>query len=147
MNPSPFISAHSRRLARRLTRAGTILEMLIAVVIFLVGIVAILHFFPMSMRTNEDAADLGIAAMLAQWKAEEIRRDNDQQSNLMNAIRTLTQPTAPLAFPSEPRMAYSFCGLSLIDPNDSPGTPRVIVRYAQSFRPSQDILFELKFQE
>jgi len=141
------IPMRSFRLPSSSRRGGSIVETLVGVLIFLIGVVAILRYYPLNMRANQDAADIGAAALLAQMKAEEIRRDNDQASNLMNAIRALATPTTPAPFAQDSRLAYSFCGLSLVDATKDPGTPRVIVRYARDFRPSEDILIELRFQE
>lgn len=143
INRSPIATA--QRAARR--RAVTVLETLVAMTIFLVGIVAIIHYYPSTIRQLTESAHLRQATMLAQMKAEEIRRDNDQMSNLMNEIRILSTPTDPIPFQVNPILSYSFNGESLIDPSDSPGTPRVIIRYSSDYRPSQNVIYELKFQE
>ena len=128
-------------------RAVSLLEVLVSLAVLFVGVVAIVNYFPFSIRASNDAAYLSQAAMLAQMKAEEIRRDNDQISNIMNQIRAQTEPSAPLPFMQAPNLSYSFGGVSQIDPSDAPNTPRVIVRYSKDYRPSQDVIYELKFQE
>lgn len=132
----------------------SLVEVLVSMVILLVGILAILNFFPQSLRANANAAIRAQAALLAQAKAEEVRRDSSASTPLIQTIRTLTVPTTPVPFVEDSRLSYSFCGVSLLAPVDNPGDPRddygvarVIVRYNQAFRPSEDILFELRFAE
>jgi type II secretory pathway pseudopilin PulG len=139
----------------RLTqRAYSLLEVLVSLAILLAGVIAIVNFFPLSLKANNDAAILSEAAMLAHQKAEEIRRDNYPRHNFIQAVRVLRTPTEPIQFPQSPHLAYSFCGVSLIDPMDDPGDPRddvgvarVIIRYDKSFKRSQDIIYELRFDE
>jgi Tfp pilus assembly protein PilV len=128
-------------------RGVSILEILVSLAVLFVGVVAIVNYFPFSIRASNDAAYLSQAAMLAQMKAEEVRRDNDQLSNIMNQIRFQTDPTVPIPFMQQPNLSYSFGGISQIDATNSPFTPRVIIRYSKEYRPSQDVVFELKFQE
>ncbi len=132
----------------------SLVEVLVSMAILLAGLLAILNFFPQSFRANADAAIKAKASLFAQTKAEEIRRDWTQADPLINMIRNLTAPTAPIVFPDDTRLTYSFCGVSLIDPIDTPGDPRddygvarVIIRYAASYRPSEDVVYELRFAE
>ncbi|MCX7048844.1 MAG: prepilin-type N-terminal cleavage/methylation domain-containing protein [Candidatus Sumerlaeota bacterium] len=138
----------ARALPSPARRGFTILETLIAMAIFLVGVVAILNYYPLTLRTTYDAADLSIAALLAQYKAEEIRRDDDQAHNLMNAIRGLAAPTTPMPFAQDSRLAYQFFNI-VKDPISNPGvkTPVVIVSYNAQFRSSGDKLIQFEFQE
>lgn len=134
-------------------RGVTLLEAIVALSILLVGIVMILMLFPRFLVSARDAELESKAVMLAQMKAEEIRRDDDTSGTLVNAIRNLTAPTAPVEFPQEPDLAYQFSGTSILyegqTPSGDPGVARVIIRYAPSFRqstsPSKDVLFELRF--
>ncbi|KPL11351.1 hypothetical protein AMJ85_03705 [candidate division BRC1 bacterium SM23_51] len=135
-------------------RGYSFLEVLISLVILLGGIMAIIAYFPNALRANDRAVMLSEAALLAQRKAEEIRRDSDQARTLIAAVRNLTVPTAPIVCPSNRNLAYRFSGISLLDPVDDPGDPRddhgvarVIVQYAESYRPGDDILYELRFDE
>lgn len=141
-------------LCRRAVAGYSLVEILVSMAILLAGLLAILNLFPQSFKANADAAIRARASLLAQTKAEEIRRDWDTTSPLIVTIRGLTTPTTPVPFPEDSRLAYSFCGVSLVDPVDTPGDPRddygvarVIVRYAPSFKPSQDIIYELRFAE
>ncbi len=132
----------------------SLVEVLVSMAILLAGLLAILNFFPQSFRANADAAIKAKASLYAQTKAEEIRRDWTQTDLLIGLVRNLGAPTAPIVFPEDTRLSYSFCGVSLIDPIDTPGDPRddygvarVIIRYAASYRPSEDIIYELRFAE
>lgn len=144
-----------RRSPRRaIQRAYSLLEVLVSLAILLAGIVAIVNFFPLSLKANNDAAVLSEAALLAHQKAEEIRRDNSSRHNFIQQVRILRTPTEPIQFPQSPHLAYSFCGVSLIDPEDDPGDPRddvgvarIIIRYHRSFKSSQNIIYELRFDE
>lgn len=122
--------------------------------ILLTGIVAIAAFFPMTLRQNQRAADVSTAAFIAQMIAEEIRKDDTRNRDLIEAIRNLAAPTDPVVFPLDSRFAYSFSGVSAVVPEDTPedprddhGVARVIVRYAADFNPNEDVLYELRFDE
>lgn len=141
-------------LPRRHIRGGfTILEAIVSLSILLVGIVLIIVLFPRFLISARDAELETKAVMLAQMKAEEIRRDDDTSSTLVNAIRNLNTPTAPMEFTQEPDLAYQFSGTTLLyegeTPEGDPGVARVIVRYSPNFRqssnPNKDILYELRF--
>lgn len=141
-------------LQRRRTRGGySLIEVVVAMAILLIGVVGVLKFFPPSLRASSEAALRGDAALLAQMKVEEMRRDADKAGTLVEAIKLLTVPTDPVAFPEEPRLAYQFCGRSTFsltadqpgDVEDDFGVARVIVRYNRQFRPSGDVLVELRF--
>jgi prepilin-type N-terminal cleavage/methylation domain-containing protein len=148
-------SRHGVRVEITPSRRGySLVEVLVSMVILLVGILAILNFFPQSLRANANAAIRAQAALLAQSKAEEVRRDFTAARPLIQTIRSMTVPTTPVPFVEDSRLSYSFCGVSLLAPVDNPGDPRddygvarVIVRYNEAFRPSQEILYELRFAE
>lgn len=130
----------------------SILEVLIALGILLAGVVAVAGFFPSVLKANARSIDQSVAAYLAQMKAEEIRRDNNVSGALVAGIRNLKTPTAPATFPLDSRFAYSFSGVSLLyptvdpaDPRSTAGVARIIVRYAANYRPSAEILYELRF--
>jgi hypothetical protein len=134
--------------------AYSFLEVLISLVILFGGILGILAYFPNALKANDRAVGLSEAALLAQRKAEEIRRDADRGRLLIRQVQALTVPTAPIVFPENPALAYRFCGVSLLDPIDDPGDPRddrgvarVIVQYAEGYRPGGRILYELRFDE
>ncbi len=134
-------------------RGFSLLEAIVSLSILLVGIVMILLLFPGFLVSAREAELETKAVMLAQMKAEEIRRDDDTSGTLISAIRNLPAPTAPVTFGQEPLLAYQFSGTSLLyagtTPDGDPGVARVIVRYApefrQSLRPNTDILYELRF--
>jgi prepilin-type N-terminal cleavage/methylation domain-containing protein len=136
-------------------RAYSLLEVLISVAILLIGVLSIVNLFPMGLKAQNRANDISRAAMLAQLKAEEIRRDNDRAGRLINSIRRLRTPTDPVTFPNDTKFAYSFCGISLIDPQDDPddprddfAVPRVIIKYSREYRGhSDEVLFELRFDQ
>ncbi|GEM_PF-464867 len=135
-------------------RGLSLIEVLISMAVLLIGMIAILNFFPQSLRANAGAAAKAQAALLAQGKVEELRRDRTRMQNLIYETRYLRVPTDPIPFAENPKLTYSFCGVSLVDPVDSPDDPRddfgvarIVVRYSASFRPSQDILYELRFAE
>jgi Tfp pilus assembly protein PilV len=117
------------------------------------GLLAILAIFPHTLRAQREAELLTIAASLAQMKAEEIRRDDDQQKSLITEIKKMTEPSSPIIFPGEPRLAYSFSGQTILytqgvdpaDPRTTPGIARVIIRYSPDYRSSQDVVYELRF--
>jgi type II secretory pathway pseudopilin PulG len=134
----------------------SLIEVLFAMAVLLIGVVAIANVFPSAIRAKQDAGYYVKAVLLAQTKAHEVRRDNNTSNTLISSIQNLTAPTTPIAFPDEPNLAYQFCGVSLEDPIDEPGHPdsdprddpgvaRVIVRYAASYRKSQEIIYELRF--
>jgi prepilin-type N-terminal cleavage/methylation domain-containing protein len=132
----------------------TLLEVLISLAILLAGIIAILNFFPFALKANRDAELLSQAALLAQLKAEEIRRDLKTNVDLLNQIKSLTTPTESVRFSQNPNLSYCFCGISLLDPNDDPQNPaddhgvaRIIVRLDKSYDPGEKIIYELRFDE
>ncbi|MCX7625109.1 MAG: prepilin-type N-terminal cleavage/methylation domain-containing protein [Candidatus Sumerlaeaceae bacterium] len=135
---------------RRNRRGFSLLEALIAMTILLMGVVAIVRFFPMLFETSSKAVLQTRAAMFAQAKASEIMRDDDTSHTLATTIASLTTPTTPLALPDEPALSYCFCGKSLLYPESdvqygTPNIARVIIRYSSTFRPSEDVIYELQF--
>lgn len=134
-------------------RGLTLVEVMVSLAILLVGILTIVYFFPSSLEAAAVAEDRTKAAVLAQMKAEEIRRDDDQNNTLIETIRQLNTPTIAVTFPQEPTLAYQFSGRSILyegeTPAGDPGIARVIIRYAPEFRqsnnPDRDVLYELRF--
>ncbi len=140
--PVPCRSGHRR--------ASTLIEVLVAMVILLTGVVAIGNLIPMSLRQNQRTLDRSQAAFLAQLKAEEVRRDNYTTGPgrmFIDEIASSLVPTTPIDFPNNTRFAYQFSGVSEIDPVNNPGVARVIVSYSTSFKPNGGVLFELAFQQ
>ena len=138
--------------SRRL-RGFTLLEVMLGLGIMTAGILAISAIFPYTLRAQRDAELLTVAAAYAQMKVEEVRRDSGSNGQLILALRALNEPTTPITFPDEPRLAYSYCGqTTLFDntgiPNDlraAPNVARVLIRYAPGYRSTQDVIYELRF--
>lgn len=153
------------RLASRRFRHGddgfTLLEVLIGISILTVGVLIILMAFPQHMKSNEIAELRTIGAALANMKIEELRRDNDENDKLINAIRLMTTPTEPIPFSLDQRLAYQISNETFLyrtrnalgvvvddpdDPRDDPGVPRIIVLINPEFRPGNAaILDEYRF--
>jgi type II secretory pathway pseudopilin PulG len=111
-------------LATRPRRGYSLIEVFASLAIFLFGIVAIIAFFPGLLRASDEANLLTAASLLAQQKIAELRTDHlaaPSGNPLVTAIEARTIPSEPQRFPSEPRLAYSFHGRSLLDPVDDPG--------------------------
>jgi len=149
-----LFSGRGCKQAKRAVGGFSLLEVVVALGILLVGIVAILAYLPNVLRAQERAKLLTEAALLAQRKAEEIRRDDDRSHTLLNTIRNLTAPTAAMVCPDYPNLAYSFSGVSVLYGDEKPGDPRtyrgvarVIVELAPDSRPSGNVLYEVRFDE
>jgi prepilin-type N-terminal cleavage/methylation domain-containing protein len=135
------------------TRGFSLLEVLVSLTILMVGILAIVFFFSQPLEAARNAEYRTKAALYAQMKAEEIRRDDDTSNTLIRAIESLTVPTAPITFPQDPNLAYQFSGRTIqypgVSPNGDPGVARVIIRYSAEYRQSantdKDVLYELRF--
>jgi type IV pilus modification protein PilV len=130
------------------------LEVLISLIILTSGILAIINFYPVALKASSRAEIQTKAALLAQRKADEIRRDDDSAGSFINSIRTRQTQSAPVVFSDDSRFTYSFCGRSVIDPSDDLDdsadnwfVPRVIVSYNPAFRPPGDVLYELRFEQ
>lgn len=131
----------------------SLLEVLVALGILTAGLLTVLAVFPYTLQAQRDAELLTKAAALAQMKVEEIRRDDSVDGALLSEIKTMSDPSEPIVFQNEPRLAYQFCGRTLLygseadpaDPRAQSGVARVIIRYAPSFRPTQDVIYELRF--
>jgi type II secretory pathway pseudopilin PulG len=139
---------------RRIRIAGySLLEVLVSLAILLAGVLAIMYFFPRALESRHEAALLTKGALLAQGKAQEIRRDDDTTGTLVAAIEARTEPTIPIVFPDEPELSYAFSGKSVLyqesdSPRGDPNVARVLI--IRSSRPTagvraQDVLYELRF--
>ncbi|MEQ8821729.1 MAG: prepilin-type N-terminal cleavage/methylation domain-containing protein [Sumerlaeia bacterium] len=137
-------------------RGFTLVEVLVALAILLTGIVAIVQLFPVSLRANTDAALKGSAVILAYQKVEEMRRDEYplRSDSFTATVRNLEGETDPVAWPEDPRLTYSYSGLSAVlgdlpedpgDPRTGRGVARVIVRLSESFDPQTPVIYELRF--
>ena len=142
-----------RHIKKRLDRGFSLLEVLVGLAILTAGLVAAAAIFPQILDSQRDAELLTVAAALAQLKVEEVRRTNDRNDRLIDEIKSLANPTEPVAFANETRLAYSYSGVSVLypafenpgDPRAAPGVPRVIIRYAPTYRSTQDVVYELRF--
>ncbi len=133
-------------------RAFTLVEVLVALALLLAGVVAIVQLFPATLRANQEAELLGAAALLAQQKAEEVRRDNDRNGDMLAAIQALTTPTDPVVWTTDDRLTYSYNGRSTFsnvdtvpDPSDDFNVARIIVRLNADYDPSERVIYELRF--
>jgi type II secretory pathway pseudopilin PulG len=135
-------------------RGYSLLEVLVSLAVLLTGVVMIIYFFPQFLRAASDAEFKSRAAMLAQLKSEEIRRDDSTTRTLITQIQNLTTPTPYIEFTQEPRLSYAFSGQSEVfdlsqTPQGDVGVARVIIKYSSSYRnsnpPTKDILYELRF--
>ena len=141
---------------RRERRGYSLIEVLVSLAILLGGVIAIIFLIPNSLKASNDAAFLTEATLLAQMKAEEIRRDDDAyepgKGTLIKTIAARTTETDRIPFPQNSKLQYSFIGKTVMytsvpasDPRGEVGVPRVIVRYAPSYRSSEDVVYELRF--
>jgi len=135
-------------------RGYSLIEVLVSVAILLAGIISIVNFFPLGLKAQYRAGDISCAALLAQMKAEEIRRDCDRAGRMIATIRNLRSPTEPITFPSDPRFAYCFCGISLLNPHNDPNDPRsafgvarVIIMYSKEYKGKNEVLYEMRFDQ
>ena len=139
-------------------RGFSILEVLVALAILTAGMLTIMALYPTTLRAQRDAELLSEAAALAQMKAEEIRLLDSADGVLVAEIESLTTETETerLVFPNESRLTYSYCGATVMyaelaaatpgDPRVASNVARVIIRYASEFRPTQDVIYELRFK-
>ncbi len=125
----------------------SLVEVLVSLAILLAGILTIINFFPMTLKASNQAVDLSKAVLLAQMKAEEIRRDNSTTRDYITAIKTLPSPTNPTVFPFEQKLSYVFSGTSQLDPDDTTRAAWVVIQYSASFDDSEKVIYELKFAE
>lgn len=130
----------------------SLVEVTVAIAILMIGIVGIVKLFPPSLKTSSEAAVRGRAVLLAQAKLAELRRDNDKNNSFTQAVLGLATPTTPVPFAADDRLAYQYSPTSEIapdgDPNDpafDPGVARIIIRYNSAYRPSGDVVYELRF--
>jgi prepilin-type N-terminal cleavage/methylation domain-containing protein len=138
---------------QRKSRGFSLLEVLVSLTILMIGVLSIIFFFSQPLETARKAEYRTKAALYAQMKAEEIRRDDDTSNTLIRTIEMLTAPTDPVTLAQEPNLAYQFSGRTILYPGLSPagdpGVARVIVRYSSSYRQStntdKDVLYELRF--
>ncbi len=121
-------------------------------VVLAIGVAGVLQFFPPSIRANSDAALRGKAVLLAQKKIEEIRRDDTAGGDYIDTIRNLPNPTNQITFAEDPRLVYQFSSYSFRDPSGSsgdpefdPNVPRIIVSFSPSFRDSDEVICEIRF--
>ena len=142
-------------------RAFTLVEVLVGLSIMTVGILGIMAVFPFTLRAREQAELRTIGAWAALMKIEEVRRDNDTGGKLLTGIENLSEPTEPVVFAFDQRLAYRFSSTTILyeqldpstglpiddpsDPRDDPGVARVIIQESPAFRPNPRILDEYRF--
>jgi prepilin-type N-terminal cleavage/methylation domain-containing protein len=135
-------------------RGFTLLEVLLGLSILAAGVLAVLALFPWTLRANERAELRTLGAALGAMKVDEIRRDEFTSptiATLVGEIEALTEPTDPITFPLEPRLAYRFSGETILyagvnDERSSSGVARVIIQESPGFRANPVILEEFRFQ-
>lgn len=156
MNPSTTRCSLVLSMPRSPLNGATLLEVLVALAILMTGLLLSAALFPTTLEAQRHAELLTKASFLAEMKAEEIRRDDTSDHVLHQAITARDTPTSPVVFIQEPKLTYSFSGRSLqylddpnstTDPRASDGTARVIIRYAPEYRPTEDVVYELRFGE
>lgn len=128
--------------------------------ILTVAILSLISIFPTTLRAHEDAELLALGASLAMMKIEEIRRDNDCAGELIDRIRNLLEPTEPVPFGQEPRLAYRLSSTTILyvkldsagdpvddpaDPRDDAGVARVIIQESPLFSSEPKIIAEFRF--
>ena len=133
-------------------RGFTLIEVLVALVILLAGIVGIVQLFPVSLQANADAEIKGTAVLLAQKKVDELRRDADTLDVIMTTIEMRDTETAPVVFPEDDRFTYSYMGESVygptgnpMDPRDDSDVARVIIRLNNTVDPDRPVIYEMRF--
>ena len=145
-------------MARRSFGAGSLrsgfslVEVLVALGILTAGLMALAASYPLMLDTGRKAELLTVGAALAQQKAEEIRRHDTATRLLITTIQNRTTPTSPIVFPNESRLEYSFSGKTVMfakignpsDPRALNGVARVLIRYAPSYKPTEDVIYELR---
>ncbi|CAN5371370.1 hypothetical protein BH09SUM1_BH09SUM1_01990 [soil metagenome] len=135
-------------------RGFSLVEVVVAAAILIIGIVGIMQLFPKSIQASNQSALRAEAALLAQRKVEELRRDEQQSGVIIDSIKALPAPTELIPFPEDDRLAYQFYSKSLLASTDTPGeveddfgVARVIIRYNPAFRPKSEVLYELRFDQ
>ena len=139
-------------------RGFSLVEALVSITIFLVGAVLIVFLFPRALEAAREAELQTKAAFLAQMKAEEIRRDDDQLRTLGQMIAGLTDTTDPVVFSQEEDLSYVFSSRSILYRNENPPVPegddnvaRVLILRNRGGKPPQkpiqprDVIYELRF--
>ncbi len=153
--------------------AFTLIEIIIAMTIFLVALIPISWVLISFLKESNNTVLHTRAVFLAQEKAAEVLRDdtttdyvnylidfNDHSQHIpttnwamYNSIKDRTVPTDPLVYPGNPQLYYCFSGSSIIyDKNTDEGKDgiaRVIVLRNPVENPAditaKDVLYELRF--
>lgn len=68
----------------------TLMEVCMATAILLVGVVGIVSLFPVALNANLKAKNRTIAAMLARWKIEEMKKEVFTSGSNWDNINTIT---------------------------------------------------------
>lgn len=143
---------HRSPISRRHGRGFTLIEVLVAMVILLAGIIGIVQLFPVSLQANRDAELKGKAVLLAQQKVDELRRDADRLGVLILAISNSDTESPPIVFPDDQRFTYSYVGetqlgplVDPLDPRDDSDVPRIIIRLNPSYNPNARVIYEMRF--
>jgi type II secretory pathway pseudopilin PulG len=156
MNPFRTSRCRQKISSRFKPQGAALLEVLVGLAILMTGLLLSAAIFPASLEAQREAEVLAKASFFAQMKVEEIRRDDTADHVLYQAIVARDTPTSPITFTQDSRLTYSFSGRSMqylgdptdtSDPRGADGTGRVIIRYAPKYRPTEDVIYELRFGE
>lgn len=135
---------------KRSRSAYTLVEVAVALAVFLVGIVGILQIFPQTLRSTEEAGLRGRAALMAQQKVEEIRLNADQPGSFIDEIKAL-DPDAlpdPIPFARDDNLAYQFGPRSFYSDDPATGSEAwIAVRFNPELQPDSEIIMEMRFDD
>ena len=81
-------------LFRKQSQGFTLVEILASLAILLIGLVGVMTLFPQGIKSARITQELTIATLLAQQKAEDLKRQQD--------LYTTTTTYGPFSFPVEP---------------------------------------------
>lgn len=138
---------------RRKSAGFTLIELLIAMSILLVALIPISMALTQMQTLSNDNVITTRAAYLALQKAEELRRDDTNTADMVNAVKARTVPTTPVIATHAPKLAYCFTGKSILYDSSTPegadGIGRVLVINSDVTDPAKitrkDVLYELRF--
>lgn len=129
----------------------TILETLIGLTILSVGILSMIGIIPGILKGQRESELLTKAALLAQLKMTELRRD-DASANLIQTIisrndtDSVVSETDPIVFENEPALAYAFCSKRMKPSDPKPvACVRILRNRGQAPKDvtPQDVIYEL----
>jgi type II secretory pathway pseudopilin PulG len=102
------------KIFQNLKKGFTIIELLVAITVLIIGIVAILYMFPISVQVEKYSQQLSIAVQLAQEKTEE----TISKAYLDTTVGTTTESQLPAPFQKYSRQTV----INYVDSNFNPTT-------------------------